>query len=73
MDDAELTYAQLYADLVAASCAVEQAPVGMFSVEQFAHDSGRSRSWAWLMLKEMVDRGELKRERYGHKHYYGFV
>lgn len=73
MDDAELTYAQLYADLVAASRVVEQVPADMFDVEQFARDSDRSKSWAGLRLKEMSDSGKLKRTRYGHKYYYGFV
>ena len=72
MDDAELTYAQLYADLVAASQTRVAPPEGTFTVVEFARDAGKSPSWAAARLLELVGTGVLEREKYGHKYFYSF-
>ena len=67
-----LTFAQLYADLVAAAQTKVAPPEGTFTVEQFASDAGKSPSWAALRLLELLGAGVLEREKYGHKYYYWF-
>jgi len=69
---AELTFDELYADLVAATQTRREPPEGTFTVAEFARDSGRSASGAAARLLELVGTGVLEREKYGHKYFYSF-
>ena len=56
--DTELTFEELYADLVAASTNV--LPEHYFTVQQFAQDTGMPKRTALEKLKKRAESGELE-------------
>ena len=56
--DNELTFGQLYADLVAANRA-QSPPAESFTAQQYAEDIGRSESTAHRQLAQLVRDGKL--------------
>ena len=69
---ADLTYAQLYADLVAATTREATLPENTFTAADFERDTGRSGSWAARELLRLCAAGVLERDKFGHKFYYWF-
>lgn len=59
MEETELTFAQLYADLVEAS--KQTLPENYFTLKDFVADSGLKPIRAQRILAEQVDAGKLQR------------
>ena len=72
MGNGDLTFEELYKDLIEAANFTAAQPKDTFTVAQFAQDAGISYAGAAAKLLAQFRAGKLGRKWYGKKHFYWF-